>query len=401
MNPYAGRSLPKPRDHPTPAPGWWGTSGPNGDRAARTARRRVMRAALARLTPFLHRPDRYQVVQSLKAAAAAIIAWALTGWWLDAPMALMAPWAAVALVQGTVYRSLRTAVQLFVMIAAGTLLAAGAAALTGDTMIAMVVALPLATLLGNLASVGGQGLYASTTALFVLAYGSYSLPAVAHRLLETLVGAVVGVAVNAVVLPPVHSLHAGKLAAALPRDCARLLREMGDGLEEYDAQRAESWNRSANDLLTALSELYVGRRWDSESFRLNPVRRLRRSTPAPSADWDIVWARVANRLLGLTLTLWETASENRELPRPPDRALDELGRLLSAAADACTAYGTIMAHGDDDEGRDRRDTALADAHRGLAALKGRLHGQEPDVGAAIGSLVADCQALLDDLTPEA
>lgn len=398
MNPYAGRSLPKPRDHPTPAPGRWGTSGPNGDR---TARRRVMRAALARLTPFLHRPDRYQVVQSLKAAAAAIIAWALTGWWLDAPMALMAPWAAVALVQGTVYRSLRTAVQLFVMIAAGTLLAAGAAALTGDTMIAMVVALPLATLLGNLASVGGQGLYASTTALFVLAYGSYSLPAVGHRLLETLVGAVVGVAVNAVVLPPVHSLHAGKLAAALPRDCARLLREMGDGLEDYDAQRAESWNRSANDLLTALSELYVGRRWDSESFRLNPVRRLRRSTPAPSADWDIVWARVANRLLGLTLTLWETASENRELPRPPDRALDELGRLLSAAADACTAYGTIMAHGDDEEGRDRRDTALADAHRGLAALKGRLHGQEPDVGAAIGSLVADCQALLDDLTPEA
>ncbi len=160
-----------------------------------------------------------------------------------------------------------------------------------------------------------------------------------------------GVAVNAVVLPPVHSLHAGKLAAALPRDCARLLREMGDGLEEYDAQRAESWNRSANDLLTALSELYVGRRWDSESFRLNPVRRLRRSTPAPSADWDIVWARVANRLLGLTLTLWETASENRELPRPPDRALDELGRLLSAAADACTAYGTIMAHGDDEEAR--------------------------------------------------
>ncbi|ARF60177.1 hypothetical protein B1H20_01335 [Streptomyces violaceoruber] len=360
-----------------------------------------MRAALARLTPFLHRPDRYQVVQSLKAAAAAIIAWALTGWWLDAPMALMAPWAAVALVQGTVYRSLRTAVQLFVMIAAGTLLAAGAAALTGDTMIAMVVALPLATLLGNLASVGGQGLYASTTALFVLAYGSYSLPAVGHRLLETLVGAVVGVAVNAVVLPPVHSLHAWKLAAALPRDCARLLREMGDGLEDYDAQRAESWNRSANDLLTALSELYVGRGWDSESFRLNPVRRLRRSTPAPSADWDIVWARVVNRLLGLTLTLWETASENRELPRPPDRALDELGRLLSAAADACTAYGTIMAHGDDEEGRDRRDTALADAHRALASLKGRLDGQEPDVGAAIGSLVADCQALLDDLTPEA
>ncbi|MFF9580061.1 hypothetical protein ACF1BA_33090 [Streptomyces rubiginosohelvolus] len=108
-----------------------------------------MKAALARLAPRLYRPDRYQVVQSLKAAAAAIIAWALTGWWLEAPMALMAPWAAVALVQGTVYRSLRTAVQIVLMITAGTLLAAGAATFTGNTMIAVAVALPLATLLGN------------------------------------------------------------------------------------------------------------------------------------------------------------------------------------------------------------------------------------------------------------
>ncbi|MFI7327398.1 FUSC family protein [Streptomyces rubiginosohelvolus] len=265
-----------------------------------TRLRTAMKAALARIAPRLHRPDRYQLVQSLKAAAAAIIAWALTGWWLEAPMALMAPWAAVALVQGTVYRSLRTAVQIVLMITAGTLLAAGAAAFTGNTMVAVVVALPLATLLGNLAPVGGQGLYAPTTALFVLAYGSYSWPAVGHRLLETLVGAAVGIAVNALVLPPVHALHVSRLASALPRGSARLLRDLADGMEDYDASRAEQWHRGAEDLLAALSELYVGRRWDSESSRLNPGRRLRRWTPAPSTDWDILWARVANRLLALT-----------------------------------------------------------------------------------------------------
>ncbi len=59
------------------------------------------------------------MVQSLKAAGAAAVAWAVTGWWLEAPMALMAPWAAVALVQGTVYRSLRSAVQLFLRPRAG------------------------------------------------------------------------------------------------------------------------------------------------------------------------------------------------------------------------------------------------------------------------------------------
>ncbi|MFH9294826.1 FUSC family protein [Streptomyces sp. NPDC017520] len=354
------------------------------------------------MTPRLHRPDTYQVTQSLKAAAAAIVAWALTGWWLTAPMALMAPWAAVALVLGTVYRSVRTATQLLLMITAGTLLAAGAAALTGDTMAAMVIALPLTVLLGNLAPVGGQGLYAPTTALFVLAYGSYSLPAVGHRLLETAVGAAVGIAVNAVVLPPVHSLQVSRLACALPRDCAELLRDMGDGIREreYDAQRAEHWHRSAQDLLAALSELHVARGWNTESFRLNPGHRLRRRTPAPSTSWDIVWARVANRLLALTLTLWETTSEQRGLPLPPHRALADVGRLLSAAADVCSADEAIMAHGADEERYDRRNDALAAAHRALADLKEHLHGQRPEVGAALGSLTADCQALLDDLAPD-
>ncbi|MFH9264755.1 aromatic acid exporter family protein [Streptomyces sp. NPDC017546] len=360
-----------------------------------------MRTALARLTPRMHRPEKYQVVQSLKAAAAAIIAWALTGWWLAAPMALMAPWAAVALVQGTVYRSMRTATQLLLMITAGTVLAAGAAALTGNTMVAMVIVLPLTVLLGNLAPVGGQGLYAPTTALFVLAYGSYSLPAVGHRLLETAVGAAVGITVNAMILPPVHSLHVTRLACALPRDCAQLLRDIGDGVRDYDAQRAEHWHRSAHDLLATLSELHVARGWESESFRLNPGHRLRRRTPPPSTAWDIVWARVANRLLAVTLTLWETASEHRRLPRPSHRALAEVGRLLSAVAEVCAADESIMAHGADEERCGRRDASLAAAHRALAAVEDHLRGGAPEeIGAALGSLAADCQALLDDLAPD-
>ncbi|WP_234335107.1 hypothetical protein [Streptomyces sp. NRRL S-118] len=82
-------------------------------------------------------PERDLAVQSLKAAGAAILAWAVAGWWWQAPLALMAPWTAVALVQSTVYRSVRTGVQQVVLIAAGTVLAAAAAGLTGNTMAAM------------------------------------------------------------------------------------------------------------------------------------------------------------------------------------------------------------------------------------------------------------------------
>ncbi|MDQ0797836.1 FUSC family protein [Streptomyces sp. B1I3] len=346
------------------------------------------------------RPDRYMMVQSLKAAGAAALAWALTGWWLQAPMALMAPWTAVALVQGTVYRSVRTAVELLLMITSGTLLAAGAAALTGDTMTAMVVVLPVAVLLGNCAPVGQQGLYAATTALFVLAYGSYSLSAVGHRLLETAVGAAVGIAVNALVLPPVHSLQVSRLACALPSTCADLLRDIAENTDDYDEARAADWYESAQALYRTLADLREARGWADESVRLNPGHRFRRSVrPAPPQTWDTVWTRVSDRLLTLTLTLLETASDRRRLPRPPESTLTELSALLTAAAEVCGIDRTIMERGPDDElGRQRGDH-LARAHEAHVAMHGTLSGTVPEVTASIGSLLADTQALLDDLAP--
>src|SRR5688572_25065497 len=50
--------------------------------------------------------ERDLLVQSLKAAAAALLAWLLAQVWLGDPMALMAPWVALVLVQATVYSSL-------------------------------------------------------------------------------------------------------------------------------------------------------------------------------------------------------------------------------------------------------------------------------------------------------
>lgn len=87
-------------------------------------------------------PERDAAAQALKAALAAFLAWAVTAWWWEAPMALMAPWAAVVLVQSTVYRSLHSAGLQLAVVATGTLLAAGAAALTGSIVAALLIALP-------------------------------------------------------------------------------------------------------------------------------------------------------------------------------------------------------------------------------------------------------------------
>ncbi|MFD0431377.1 hypothetical protein ACFQ60_41370 [Streptomyces zhihengii] len=240
-------------------------------------------------------------VQALKAAGAAVAAWALVGWWWQAPMALMAPWTAVALVQGTVYRSVRTGVQQLALITAGTLLAAGAALATGSVMGAIALALPPAALLGAHNRFGDQGVYAPTTVIFVLAYGTFSGYDIAHRLGEAVVGAAIGIGVNALLLPPVHLRGVREALATMAGESTGLLRQMADdvesGCDEADARR---WKDRAGSLTATLEGLRSARTWSRESYRFNPGHRMRRGARRPPPiEHDLYWERFMERLAAL------------------------------------------------------------------------------------------------------
>ena len=277
-------------------------------------------------------PERDTTVQSLKAAAAALLAWAVAGLWWDAPMAMLAPWSAMFLVQSTVYRSLVNAVQQLIVVLVGTLFAAVAVAVTDNAMVAMAVALPLTILLGNYARFGSQGVYAPTAALFVLAYQSYTGFDIAHRILETLLGAVVGICVNALVLPPVHSRRLRHLRNRLIEDCADLLHTVADGIgEPYESDQARGWYDRAWGLTDAVTEMRTARRWCDESYRFNPGHRLRRSQPEPPPDWDYTWDRLTEHI---RTTLRPLAEEQLDEP-----VRGHLGPLLRAAGEVCAADG--------------------------------------------------------------
>ncbi|MFD6426906.1 aromatic acid exporter family protein, partial [Streptomyces sp. NPDC060198] len=216
-------------------------------------------------------PERDTLVQSLKAAAAAIVAWALTGWWLHAPMALLAPWTAVALVGGTVYQSLRMGLQQCAVIAVGTVWASAAMVITRDqTMAAMLLTVPFMTLLGTYRRFGNQGLVGATTALFVITAGSSSAFTVGHRLLETLIGAAVGITVNALVLPPVHLRSVRDRLGRFARDTSDLLGTMARGLREANGlDEAGRWDAEATRLALSLQGVAEARAWAMEGARLN------------------------------------------------------------------------------------------------------------------------------------
>ncbi|ELP65591.1 FUSC family protein [Streptomyces turgidiscabies] len=328
-------------------------------------------------------------MQSLKAAGAALLAWAVAGWWWNAPMALLAPWTALFLVERTVYRSLLSGLQQFAVVVAGTLLAAGAGALTHDTMAAMALALPLTVLLGNYARFGAQGLYAPTAALFVLGYGSYTGSDILHRLLETLLGAVIGICVNAFVLPPVHSRDVRDLRGRLPEECAALLHTAAGGLQgRYDREEARDWYGRAVRLTDVVTDLRAARRWSEEGHRLNPAYRMRRSasTPPP-AGWDLTWDRIAEDIRATMRTLTEAEVL-------PDGVPGILATLLRAAGDVLGLQDSDGA----DDGRRLAEAAATGsaAHRRLTHVLADGHSATTP---ELGGLTADTQRLLADLDP--
>ncbi|MGX1508333.1 UNVERIFIED_CONTAM: hypothetical protein RKD43_006958 [Streptomyces graminofaciens] len=338
--------------------------------------------------------ERDLAVQSLKAAGAAVLAWALVGWWWNAPMALMAPWTAVVLVQSTVYRSLRAGTQQLVVIALGTLLATGAAALTGNTMAAMALALPPAVLLANYSRFGDQGVYAPTTAIFVLAYSSFSGTAIAHRLFEALVGAAIGIGVNALVLPPVHLRDVRDSLDRLGRGSTDLLRAMADDLESgYDRTSAEQWHEGSRRLGGPVQDLRNARGWTQESYRFNPGYRLRRRTDPPPDHWDTYWTELADRLESVTATLVDMTGEWRSLASPPGPALRCLPELFRAMADVCEADRAALGAAAPPYG-DARKAAMGRAWEAHHLLKRHLMAHDHETVTAVGGLAAQTQQSL-------
>lgn len=314
-------------------------------------------------------PERDTVVQSLKAAGAALAAWALAGWWLKAPMALMAPWTALALVDTTVYRSLRAALQQLAVIVLGCLGASAALAATGgSTLGAMALVLPPLLLIGTYRRLGTQGIYGATTALLVITYSSDSPAQIGHRLLETALGAVVGIATNALILPPVHLRSARDQLLSLPQSAARLLRTLSDGLRgQWTARDAESWHERARAMETLLVSARQARERAVESSRLNPARRLRRSRASwtPRAP-DARWSAVTDHLGALTRTLAMIARRDIPLEPPGERFFHAYADLAQSLAEVCeTEYEELAWYGptaSDPSGDDERVTRAREAY---------------------------------------
>ncbi|MDK1472852.1 aromatic acid exporter family protein [Streptomyces sp. 549] len=306
--------------------------------------------------------ERVLVVQSLKSALAALIAWALATWWLPDPLSLMAPWVAVVLVQATVYQSVSQGVRQALAIVLGTALATGTALLVGHTMTALALVLPVTLLIGNWPRFGGQGIYVATSAIFAVAGGGLTLEVSAERVAAALIGAAVGITVNALLFPPAYLRSTRETLLFATREAGKILDAMADGVRDgLTAEGARRWFDRASRLPTLVEDVRSATRWSEESVRMNIQHRRSLQEPTPDSSYrdasyhsasyhsasyhdtvNTLW-HLSDHIREMSRTLLEVADSRPDGVHPVAAHSDAFERFLRVVSAAVTAYGESAA----------------------------------------------------------
>ncbi len=273
------------------------------------------------------------VLQIVKTAAAAVIAWVLAVDVLSLPQSFLAPWAALLTIHATVYRSVARGLQQAAAAVAGVLLAFAGGAVLDVGWLSLTLVLLAALALGALRPMRAESTTAAATALVVLLAGySEDGSMLLARLADTFVGIAVGLVVNLVVWPPLRDRSAARRVDDLDDRLGELLEEMAGGLRDDDAADPDGWVARTRALDHGIDEAWADVRRARESGRLN-VRRQAARRVRDSADLGAV-------LVGLEQAVADTRSMARTIERAgpasswsPDFR-DAWLELLRRAADA-------------------------------------------------------------------
>lgn len=185
-----------------------------------------------RLTAAIRAPRRPPALQAAKSALATVAAWFIAGSLIpEGPPPVFAAIAALLVVQPSLNQSLAKAVERSVGVIAGVVIASAVAILLGDAawvvIIAIVAAMAFAWLLRMTPGTANQ---VAISALLVLVLGPSTPDYALDRVIETVIGAAIGVVVNIVLVPPIALAPARASVDALGEEVARALERLADAL---------------------------------------------------------------------------------------------------------------------------------------------------------------------------
>lgn len=219
--------------------------------------------------------------RAVKAAIAAVAAWALAKYAAGQPDPYFAPLAALLGVYPTVARSLREGLQYVGGFLLGAVLAVPVGMLLGPGVAGIAVIVLGGMLLGGWRQLGDQSAQVTFTALFVLLLGSHR-PAhyVTHRLIEVGIGVATGLAVNIAVFPPLQLRPAEHAIRRWGERIASALEMLADANADPHSA-TNSWPQFDRQLTQAAEQARVAVRNARESLRWNPRAMVHQAVPRP------------------------------------------------------------------------------------------------------------------------
>ena len=311
------------------------------------------------------------VVQTLRSAVAATVAYVVALHLSPEPAPLTAPLTALLVVQVTLYATLTNGVRRVNAVVAGVLVAIAFSLLVGLTWWSLALLILASLVVGRLVRVNEYVPEVAISAMLVLGVTTVGDTAWA-RVVETLIGAVVGLGCNLLLAPPVWVEEAGESIEGLARRVRRLMLRMGEEAAgrtpvEHATQRLYEARRLDHDIIDVDAAL----RQAEDSLRLNPRVReglLHRVVLRTGLD-TLEICTVVLRVLARTFT--DLAKERDPEPLFPAETGSVVERLLSEVADAVVSFAVLVTS-DVSKSAESAEARLAAELRQAAATRDKL-----------------------------
>ncbi|MEU4658212.1 FUSC family protein [Streptomyces sp. NPDC023723] len=296
--------------------------------------------ALVRSLKTAHRDP--VVVQAFRSAAAASIAYVIAVRLSPEPAPLTAPLTALLVVQVTLYATLKMSIRRVNAVVAGVLVAIVFSSVVGLSWWSLALIIVAALGVGHLVRAHEFTAEVAISAMLVLGVTAHGALAWA-RVVETLIGAIVGLAFNLVLAPPVWVEQAGASIEDLARRLRQLMLRVGEeAADNTPFLEAAARLHEARDLDHDISEVDEDLRQAEDSLRFNPRVReglLHRVVLRTGLD-TLEICTVVLRVLARTLT--DLAKEREPEPLFPAETGATVQQLLSEIGDAVVSFAVLV-----------------------------------------------------------
>ncbi|MGW4383599.1 FUSC family protein [Kitasatospora sp. NPDC004531] len=347
------------------------------------------------------------VVQTVRATVAATLAYVVATWLSREPVPLTAPLTALLVVQVTVYSTLKTSVRRVNSVVVGVLIAIGFSTVVGLSWWSLGLIILASLTVGRFVRVDEFVQEVAISAMLILGVSQVTTQAW-DRVLETLIGATVGLLFNLLFAPPVWVDTAGEKIEDLARRARHLLLDLSEELgRPVPVARAAERLHEARRLDQAIAEVDGALRQAEDSLRLNPriseglLSRLILRTGLDTLEICVVVIRVIARSL-TDLAKRRTADEQL-FPPQVAVALEELFAHIGGALVSFAVLVTTQVSRNAEEAEQRLTSELAAAwtcRENVAHLLLRRVQADPEAWQLHGSLLAEVDRILDELDLE-